>query len=171
MALARRPRWVTAAVSTALLAGACSAGTSHESAPPAGTVEPATTPTTTTHPTTRAADAQKATTFAPPPVTYAQPYGVSTGVTAVGITGAALPLLEVVSAEFDADRVRTSAGSFPPLDDPAVVGAGEATWLEDDTLVLGAVQNGEARAYPVYMMRFHHVSNDELGGEPFLVTF
>ena len=46
-----------------------------------------------------------------------------------------------------------------------------ATWLRDDTLVLGAVQNGDARAYPVFMMTFHHVTNDVLGGEPYLVTF
>jgi hypothetical protein len=33
------------------------------------------------------------------------------------------------------------------------------------------VQNGEARAYPLFMMTFHHVSNDVLGGESYLVTF
>ena len=43
--------------------------------------------------------------------------------------------------------------------------------MEDEFLVLGAVQNGEARAYPLFQMAFHHVANDELGGEPLLVTF
>jgi len=165
---------MTVALSTALLAGACSAGTPLEPAPPAATVEPATTapePSAKTTPTAEAVLAGETTTFAPPPVTYTQPGGVGTDAAAVGITGAALPLLDVVSAEFDAERVLAGAGNFPPLDDPAVVGVAEAAWLEDDTLVLGAVQNGAARAYPVYMMRFHHVSNDELGGEPFLVTF
>lgn len=172
MAYARRARWVIVAMSTALVAGACSAGTSSELASPAAAVEPATTTTRATAATTTPLDARGATTtFAPPPVTYARPAGVGTGAAAVGITGAALPLLEVVSADFDADRVLGGAGSFPPLDDPAIVGANEATWLDNDALVLGAVQNGEARAYPIYMMRFHHVSNDELGGEPFLVTF
>ena len=37
--------------------------------------------------------------------------------------------------------------------------------------MLGAVQNGEARAYPISMMTFHHVANGVLGGEPYLVTF
>ena len=151
-----------AAMSVALLAGACAAGTSLEPAPFAAAVEPATTAPATTM--TEGVPAGETATFAPPPVTYTQP-------DVVGITGAALPSLDVVSAEFDADRVLAGAGNFPPLDDPAVVGAKEATWLKDNTLVLGTVQNGAARAYPVYMMRFHHVSNDDLGGEPFLVTF
>ena len=43
--------------------------------------------------------------------------------------------------------------------------------MMDEDLVMGAVQNGSARAYPLFMMRFHHVANDELGGAPYLVTF
>ena len=88
-----------------------------------------------------------------------------------GLTGAPVPQLEVQSAEFDADRLNQTAGRFPPLNDPTIVSAGEAPWLEAETLVLGAVQNGEARAYPIAMMTFHHVANDVLGGEPYLVTF
>ena len=88
-----------------------------------------------------------------------------------GLTGAPVPRLEVQSAEFDADRLNQTAGRFPPLDDPTIVSASEATWMSDDTLVLGAVQNEEARAYPIAMMTFHHVANDVLGGEPYLVTF
>ena len=87
------------------------------------------------------------------------------------LTGAPAPPLAVDSAEIDAHRINTGAGRFPPLNDPAIVEASEAGWLEGDTLVLGAEQNGEARAYPIGMMRFHHVSNDILGGEPYLVTF
>ena len=88
-----------------------------------------------------------------------------------GLTGAPVPRLEAQSAEFDASRLNQTAGRFPPLDDPTIVSAGEAPWLEAETLVLGAVQNGEARAYPITMMTLHHVANDVLGGEPYLVTF
>ena len=88
-----------------------------------------------------------------------------------GLTGAPVPQHSTSSSDVDFDRVNVRAGSFPPLDDPRVVSPAEATWLEDDDTVLGAVQNGEARAYPLFMMTFHHVSNDELGGEPYLVTF
>ena len=88
-----------------------------------------------------------------------------------GLTGAPVPQTEAQSAEFDADLLSQGGGRFPPLDDPTIVTAEGATWMSDDTLVLGAVQNGEARAYPIAMMRYHHVSNDVLGGEPYLVTF
>ena len=43
--------------------------------------------------------------------------------------------------------------------------------MRPDSLVLGAELNGESRAYLLSMMSFHHVANDELGGEPYLVTF
>ncbi len=87
------------------------------------------------------------------------------------LTGAPLPALETESVAFDEDRFNPSAGTFPALTDPAVVPAEDARWLDDDTLVLGATQNGEARAYPIFMLTFHHVANDTLGGEPYLVTF
>ncbi len=60
---------------------------------------------------------------------------------------------------------------FVPLDNPEVVSAAEATFLEPDDRVLGLDIGGESRAYPISMMTFHHVANDELGGLPVLVTF
>ncbi len=88
-----------------------------------------------------------------------------------GLTGAPLPQVEAQSAEFDESLLSQGVGRFPPLDDPTIVTADQASWMTDDTLVLGAIQNGEARAYPIAMMRYHHISNDVLGGEPYLVTF
>ena len=88
-----------------------------------------------------------------------------------GLTGAPIEPPTAASAEFDATLLNVNAGAFPPLDHPSIATIEEASWLNDGALVLGAVQNGEARAYPLSMMRFHHVANDELGGEPYLVTF
>ena len=88
-----------------------------------------------------------------------------------GLTGAPVPPPQVQSAEFNADRVDARGAAFPPLNDPEIVSASEADWLDPDTLVLGAVQQGAARAYPIFMMAFHHVANDVLGGKPYLVTF
>lgn len=86
------------------------------------------------------------------------------------LTGAPIPALDRQAAALDEDRLNLEGGTFPPLVDPAVISAG-ASLLDDDALVLGALQNGEARAYPLSMMTFHHVANDTLGGEPYLVTF
>ncbi len=60
---------------------------------------------------------------------------------------------------------------FVPLDNPEVVSADEATFLQPDDRVLGLTVGGESRAYPISMMTFHHVANDILGGLPVLVTF
>ncbi len=37
--------------------------------------------------------------------------------------------------------------------------------------ILGLTVNGESRAYPIRMMTYHHIANDQLGGVPVLVTF
>lgn len=88
----------------------------------------------------------------------------------VTVSGAPVPPPAVTSASAATDRLGLG-GNFPPLTDPRVVLAADAVWLEDETLVLGAVRNGDARAYPVFMMTYHHVANDVLGGLPYLVTY
>lgn len=40
-----------------------------------------------------------------------------------------------------------------------------------DKSVLGVVQNGEARAYPLEILAYHHKINDEIGGRPVLATY
>ena len=60
---------------------------------------------------------------------------------------------------------------FVPLDNPALLTASDAVYLEDDDLVLGLVWEGEARAYPIRMVTFHHIVNDTIAGRPFLVTY
>ncbi len=60
---------------------------------------------------------------------------------------------------------------FVPLDNPEYVSASEATFLTPDDRVLGVAIGGESRAYPIKMMTFHHVANDEVAGLPVLVTF
>ena len=95
---------------------------------------------------------------------------VAAGDAAAVLTGAPVPAPTAGAVQADASET-ASGGRFPSLDDPRVVLAEEATWLSAETLVLGAVQNDDARAYPVFMMTFHHVANDVLGGQPYLVTF
>jgi len=87
------------------------------------------------------------------------------------VTGAPVPPLMASVVQEGASRTATGGNRFEPLNDPRVVLPEDATWLSDDTLVLGAVQNGDARAYPIFMMTYHHVANDVLGGQPYLVTF
>jgi hypothetical protein len=62
-------------------------------------------------------------------------------------------------------------GGFVPLDDPASLAAVETDYFGDEELVLGVEFAGEVRAYPVRMLRYHHIVNDTVGGEPLLVTY
>ena len=59
---------------------------------------------------------------------------------------------------------------FHPVDSPSTVAASEAK-LDADDMVLAIRAGGEARAYPVRMMGYHHIVNDIVGGEPVVATY
>ena len=65
---------------------------------------------------------------------------------------------------------RTGRG-FVPLDDPTFLAANETDYFGDEELVLGVEFADEVRAYPVRMLRYHHIVNDTVEGEPLLVTY
>ena len=61
---------------------------------------------------------------------------------------------------------------IPPIDDPKVVPQAEAAgWLADREPVLAVEVGGRARAYPVQILVWHEIVNDELGGRPIAATF
>jgi hypothetical protein len=57
-----------------------------------------------------------------------------------------------------------------PIYDPQFVSAADAP-LDDDELVIGVTIDGEAKAYPITVLRFREMVNDELGNLPILVTW
>ena len=57
-----------------------------------------------------------------------------------------------------------------PIYDPEFVPAGNAP-LEDDELIIGVAWDGEAKAYPISVLRSREMVNDELAGIPTLVTW
>ena len=59
---------------------------------------------------------------------------------------------------------------IPALDRPDYDAAGEASWGNDE-LVVGVVRGTEARAYPIAILVWHELVNDELGGDPILVSY
>ncbi len=60
---------------------------------------------------------------------------------------------------------------IPSLDNPAVIRAHEARYLEADEQVFGVFLNGEARAYPLRIMNWHEMTNDVVGGQPFALAY
>jgi len=57
-----------------------------------------------------------------------------------------------------------------PVYDPNFVTADEAPLIEDE-LIIGVAWEGKAKAYPISVLRFREMVNDELAGIPTLVTW
>jgi hypothetical protein len=58
----------------------------------------------------------------------------------------------------------------PPLVHPKQVPAGDARHMRDRQLVAGLLVNGEARAYPLRILAWHHVAHDRAGGRDVLIV-
>jgi hypothetical protein len=60
---------------------------------------------------------------------------------------------------------------FNPLPEPAYARVSEATFVADTDMVLAVELNGEAVAYPVRQIGYHHVVQDTVGGVPIVATY
>ena len=61
---------------------------------------------------------------------------------------------------------------IPPIDRPSFISQADAAgWLADNEPVIAFEHGGVARAYPLQILIFHEIVNDEIGGKPFSVTF
>lgn len=61
---------------------------------------------------------------------------------------------------------------IPAIDDPQFISVPEADgWLEPQEPVILIEMEGEAKAYPLQVMTWHEIANDEIGGVPVVVTF
>lgn len=71
------------------------------------------------------------------------------------------------SARIRLDEIRWGGvhqDGIPPLRDPEMIKASEATYLEDDNIVFGIEINGDARAYPKRILAWHEMFTDTIGG-------
>jgi|SRR5215210_1295338 len=60
---------------------------------------------------------------------------------------------------------------FAPLTDTRSGSAADASWVEDEDPVLAIALNGDAAAYPVRQVAYHHIVQDVVGGVPVAVTY
>jgi len=61
---------------------------------------------------------------------------------------------------------------IPPIDDPVFAPIAEVDFIAgDDEAVVVVEINGEAKAYPVQILIWHEIVNDEVGGVPVTVTY
>ncbi|MDX1666504.1 MAG: DUF3179 domain-containing protein [Saprospiraceae bacterium] len=60
---------------------------------------------------------------------------------------------------------------IPAIDQPVFVSADEANFLKADDRVLGLSIEGQAKAYPIKILNYHEVVNDEFDDRAVVVTF
>ena len=60
---------------------------------------------------------------------------------------------------------------FAPLGMPQFVKVSDSDFVEKDDIVLAVVVAGDAAAYPVRQMAYHHVVQDDVGGVPLVATY
>lgn len=81
-----------------------------------------------------------------------------------------LALVPLVGAAWFA-RFNVFEKMFAPLGASRFVPAAEAGWVKPGDLVLAVERNGEAAAYPVRQVAYHHIVQDVVGGVPVAVTY
>lgn len=60
---------------------------------------------------------------------------------------------------------------IPPLDNPKMIPATDAIFMEPDEQVFGVSINGDTRAYPLRFMNWHEMANDVVGGKPVTLAY
>lgn len=60
---------------------------------------------------------------------------------------------------------------FNPLANAAYAKTSEAGFVADSDIVIAVESNGEAVAYPVGLMAYHHLVQDVVGGSPLVATY
>ena len=60
---------------------------------------------------------------------------------------------------------------FNPLANSAYAKVSQTDFVADDDMVLAVEMNGEAVAYPVRLMAYHHLVEDTIGGVPITATY
>ena len=60
---------------------------------------------------------------------------------------------------------------FNPLPNPAYAKISEANFVSDSDMLLAVENQGEAVAYPIRLMAYHHLVQDTVGGTPIVATY
>lgn len=95
---------------------------------------------------------------------------------------ASVELSDIVFDTFDGGSITLEEASdgtidrlfdaIRPIDAPAYETPVEADWLDSDDVVLGYIDpEGGAWAFPVLILNGHEIVNDELGGQPVLISY
>ena len=60
---------------------------------------------------------------------------------------------------------------IPAIDKPKFIPGKQAGFLNPDDRVLGLINNKQAKAYPIAILNYHEIVNDNVGGGRIVVTY
>jgi hypothetical protein len=83
---------------------------------------------------------------------------------------AVLALVPLLAAAWLA-RFNVYEKMFSPLGHARFATEAEASWVEEGDPVLAVTQGGEAAAYPIRQLAYHHIVQDVVGGVPVAATY
>jgi len=92
------------------------------------------------------------------------PPGAARELNGFELSEASLPEQEIIGGGPPRDGIKS-------VDKPSFVAAEAASWVKADTPVIGIEVAGEARAYPVHLLEYHQLVNDEVGSVPVLLSY
>lgn len=81
-----------------------------------------------------------------------------------------IPILLVAAVTYMANFVMAADHMFYQPSSVLMVPP-SANKVEPERLVIGVVNNGEAKAYPIRFLGYHHQVRDTVGGEPLIITY
>ena len=82
----------------------------------------------------------------------------------------AIPILIVGAAIYMANFIMPADHMFYKPQKILMVNAA-ANKVDTNRLVIGVVNNGEAKAYPIRFLGYHHQVQDTVGGKPLIITY
>lgn len=80
-------------------------------------------------------------------------------------------LSNLMIPSYDIQKAGPSRDGIPAIDHPEFLDAEEANFLADEAPVLGIYRNGIAKAYPIQIIGYHEIVNDQFGEEQVAITF
>jgi hypothetical protein len=75
-----------------------------------------------------------------------------------------VPLEKIVSGGPPRDGI-------PSIDKPKFLSLEEATFMQDGDIIIGLRHNGMTKAYPLKILVWHEIVNDDIGGLPVAITY
>ncbi|NOT08453.1 MAG: DUF3179 domain-containing protein [Gemmatimonadales bacterium] len=84
--------------------------------------------------------------------------------------GSAIPVLLLIAAAWFSQQ-KYFEWMFAPLPDARFERAAAADFVEPDAMVLASTIGGDAAAFPVSQIAYHHLVEDAIGGVPIVATY